>query len=102
MERNVCTVNFNTPELTRAAILSLWKHTPGCQVTVFDNSDRLPFGTMDGVRVIDNTRGRVVDFLDFHWREAYHYPTFNVADVAICAGVGLILLHTIRCSRRKR
>ena len=47
-------------------------------------------------------RGRVVDFLDFHWLEAYHYPTFNVADVAICAGVGLLLLHTIRCSRRKR
>lgn len=65
MERNVCTVNFNTPELTRAAILSLWKHTPGCQVTVFDNSDRIPFGTMDGVRVIDNTRGRVVDFRAF-------------------------------------
>ncbi len=62
MERNVCTVNFNTPDLTRAAILSLRKHTPGCRVTVFDNSDRIPFGTMDGVRVIDNTRGQVIDF----------------------------------------
>ena len=29
-------------------------------------------------------------------------PAFNVADVAICAGVGLLLLHTIRCSRKKR
>lgn len=47
-------------------------------------------------------RGRVVDFLDLHWRETYHWPTFNVADVAICAGVGLLLLHTIRCSRKKR
>lgn len=47
-------------------------------------------------------RGRVVDFLDFHWLETYHYPTFNLADVAICAGVGLLLLHTLRCSRRKR
>ena len=47
-------------------------------------------------------RGRVVDFLDLHWREAYHYPTFNVADVAICAGVGLLILHTALCSRRKR
>lgn len=47
-------------------------------------------------------RGRVVDFLDFHWREVYHYPTFNVADVAICAGVGLLLIHSIRCSRKKR
>ena len=47
-------------------------------------------------------RGRVVDFLDLHWREAYHYPTFNVADVAICAGVGLLLLHTALCSLKKR
>ena len=47
-------------------------------------------------------RGRVVDFFDFHWREAYHYPTFNPADVAICAGVGLLLLHTVLCSRKKR
>ena len=47
-------------------------------------------------------RGRVVDFLDLHWREAYHYPTFNVADIAICSGVGLLLLHTVLCSRRKR
>lgn len=62
MEKNVCTVNYNTPDLTRAAILSLWKHTPGCLVTVFDNSDRIPFGAMDGVRVIDNTCGQVIDF----------------------------------------
>ena len=47
-------------------------------------------------------RGRVVDFLDLHWREAYHYPTFNVADIAICAGVGLLLLHTALCSLKKR
>ena len=47
-------------------------------------------------------RGRVVDFLDLHWREAYHWPTFNIADAAICAGVGLLLLHSIRCSRKKR
>lgn len=65
MEKNVCTVNYNTPDLTRAAILSLWKHTPGCRVTVFDNSDRLPFGAMDDVRVIDNTRGQAIDFRAF-------------------------------------
>lgn len=60
--KNVCIVHFNTPELTRATIRSLWKHTPDCNVTVFDNSDRIPFGTMDGVAVIDNTHGQVIDF----------------------------------------
>ena len=34
--------------------------------------------------------GRVVDFLDFVFG-AYHYPTFNVADSAICVGMALYL-----------
>lgn len=32
--------------------------------------------------------GKVVDFLDFHVA-GYHWPTFNIADVAICAGVAI-------------
>lgn len=38
------------------------------------------------------TLGYVVDFLDFHWKWAYHFPAFNVADSAICVGVGVIIL----------
>jgi len=33
----------------------------------------------------------VRDFLDLHWRDAYHWPTFNMADVAICVGFGLVV-----------
>jgi len=40
-------------------------------------------------------RGHVVDFLDFHFG-SYVYPTFNVADSAICVGVILYLLASIR------
>ena len=65
MKKNVAIVHFNTPELTRAAIQSLWKHTPDCSVVVFDNSDRRPFGEMENVRVIDNTKGQVIDFDEF-------------------------------------
>ncbi|MGK5089329.1 signal peptidase II [Bdellovibrionota bacterium FG-2] len=36
--------------------------------------------------------GYVVDFLDFHWKYLYHFPAFNVADAAICVGVGILML----------
>lgn len=63
---DVLIIHFNTPELTEAAIRSLWKHTPGARVTIFDNSDKRPFTMVNGkcsmVNVIDNTRGQVVDW----------------------------------------
>lgn len=34
--------------------------------------------------------GEVIDFLDAHWYGA-HWPAFNVADSAVCIGVGLLL-----------
>ena len=42
--------------------------------------------------VIDRIRlGAVVDFLDFHLG-TLHWPAFNIADSAICIGVGAMLL----------
>ncbi len=43
--------------------------------------------------------GAVIDFLDLHWR-GYHWPAFNVADMAICVGVGLLLFGIWRSERR--
>jgi signal peptidase II len=34
--------------------------------------------------------GKVVDFVDFHYGP-YHYPTFNLADVAVVLGLLLLL-----------
>ena len=39
--------------------------------------------------------GPVVDFLDFYVRTAngeHHWPAFNLADIAICIGIGTLLL----------
>lgn len=36
--------------------------------------------------------GHVVDFLDFHWQDTYHFAAFNVADMAISCGAVLIIL----------
>lgn len=41
------------------------------------------------------SHGYVIDFLSLHWRDSFHWPTFNVADAAISAGVILILLETL-------
>lgn len=35
--------------------------------------------------------GKVVDFIDIYWGQ-YHWPAFNIADMAISIGVGLFLL----------
>ena len=41
---------------------------------------------------VDRIRFRyVIDFLDFHWKDVYTYPAFNVADMAIVCGVGVLL-----------
>lgn len=67
-------VHYNTPKLTAAAIRSLWKHTPGCRVIVFDNSDKRPFccdkiAAYGEVTVIDNTKGQLVNWEE--WLEAF-------------------------------
>jgi signal peptidase II len=41
------------------------------------------------------TLGYVVDFLSFHY-QSYYWPAFNVADSAICVGVGLLLLDSFK------
>jgi len=37
-------------------------------------------------------RGFVVDFLEAHWFDKASWPVFNVADSAICVGVGMLVL----------
>ncbi len=39
--------------------------------------------------------GKVVDFLDVH-AYGWHWPTFNIADAAICIGAGLFILDEFR------
>jgi len=38
--------------------------------------------------------GFVVDFLDFHYK-GWHYPAFNVADIALCIGAGMLVLELL-------
>ena len=86
MKQTIAIIHFNTPELTEACILSIRKQGIDWPVVVFDNSADItaPAGTngndpkedtiikarpfrqkMRGVKVIDNTKGQVIDFEQF-------------------------------------
>lgn len=45
--------------------------------------------------------GYVVDFLHFHWRDIYHFPSFNLADISICIGVALFIISPLWQAYRK-
>jgi signal peptidase II len=52
--------------------------------------------------VIDRViQGKVTDFVLLHWR-GWHWPAFNVADMAITFGAALLILDEIRRVRRSR
>ena len=43
--------------------------------------------------LIDRVRlGKVVDFIHVHYADVWHYPIFNIADIAICIGVAIIVI----------
>lgn len=84
MKRTVAIVHYNTPELTRAAILSLRKHGGrDYRVVVFDNSDKRPFGRvakdLGDVEVLDNTKGQIIDFA----QELAKYPEHHLTSGAM-------------------
>lgn len=64
--------------------------------------------------VFDRIRyGQVIDFIDFHvtlqgsfweqkgWAGEHHWPTFNVADIAICVGVSLMAIDMFTSKRSR-
>lgn len=47
----------------------------------------------------------VVDFIDAHLivgGRAYHWPTFNIADIAICVGVGLMAIDMLATGKKAK
>lgn len=56
--------------------------------------------------VFDRIRyGHVIDFVDIHvqWQgRDHHWPTFNVADIAICVGVALMAIDMFTAKRPRR
>lgn len=77
-----------------AIVIGLWL----CYALLFERTNaltRLAYASILG-GAIGNLydrilHGKVVDFISWHIDNAY-WPTFNVADVGICVGVGLLII----------
>ena len=77
-----------------AIVIGLWL----CYAIIFERTNaltRLAYASILG-GAIGNLydrilHGKVVDFISWHIGNAY-WPTFNVADVGICVGVGLLII----------
>ena len=79
------------PTLALAVIIQLFRKLPDSDLRTAVALASVMGGAIGNL--IDRVRfGYVVDFLDFHWRYQVHFPAFNVADSAICVGVGLLML----------
>ena len=76
-----------------AAVLYFLRQTP-----IQDKVTRIGLGLIMGGALgnaYDRVRyGEVVDFIEFGWRGFWTFPVFNVADSAVCIGVGLLFVRT--------
>jgi signal peptidase II len=86
--------------LVIGAVILLWVRS------MDDGAWLLPFGIVLGGglgnvidRIVRSPGGEVVDFIDFHVGD-FQWPLFNLADMAIVVGVGLILIFNSRAEKR--
>jgi signal peptidase II len=47
-------------------------------------------------------RSFVIDFIEAHWFDKAYWPSFNVADMAICVGVGCLLVDAFVRKEKKK
>lgn len=63
-------------------------------LTLQNSAYALVIGGAIGNAIDRAYNGYVVDFLHFYW-DIYHYPVFNIADIGIVVGAGLLILDSL-------
>lgn len=81
-----------------AMLVLLWRHN---NQKLFSLALTLIAAGAFGNMIDRAVYGFVIDFLDFYW-QGWHWPAFNVADIAICMGAaGLVLDEILGVQKRK-
>ena len=87
------------PFIALTIILLIFKKTKETEALMVSALSFILGGAIGNL--IDRIRfNYVIDFLDFHWFDQYHWPAFNVADTSIVIGVGLLILYTLKHDHR--
>ncbi len=82
-----------------SGIISVWLHRLQKHETLMAVALALVLGGAIGNLIDRVAYGYVIDFLDVYYQD-WHWPAFNIADSAICVGVGLMLLENVGIGRK--
>ena len=94
---------FNTPETSQVILIIIALSIIIGLLITMNSRTIIPYSLISGGavgNVIDRLRiNAVVDFIHLHYMD-YHFPIFNIADVAICLGCGILMLSELLQSRK--
>ena len=82
-----------------SSIIAVWLLRLQKHETLMATALSLVLGGAIGNLIDRVAYGYVIDFLDVYYK-SWHWPAFNIADSAICIGVGLMLLESIGIGRK--
>ncbi|MDT4289668.1 signal peptidase II [Methylomonas sp. MO1] len=82
-----------------SSIIAVWLHRLQKHETLMAVALALVLGGAIGNLIDRVAYGYVIDFLDVYYQD-WHWPAFNIADSAICIGVGLMLLESFGVGRK--
>lgn len=82
------------PLVALTVIILIFKKTKETELLMITSLSLILGGAIGNF--IDRVRfGYVLDFIDLHWFNTYHWPAFNIADTAIVVGVALLIFYTL-------
>jgi signal peptidase II len=82
-----------------SSIIAIWLSRLQKHETLMAIALSLVLGGAIGNLIDRVAYGYVIDFLDVYYQD-WHWPAFNIADSAICVGVGFMLLESFGVGRK--